>query len=106
MKLVLQLEDGTYINMPMVERIEKALHGLSFDSDNGFAILSRGDQTYIQCATTSWGQFVLEYQEGSLDQHFQATDPVELDDVLVAFRAYALGRAWKDRFTWRKLDLG
>ena len=75
-----------------------------------FAILSgAAADTYIQCAEQNeppW-EYILEYQDGSLDKHYRATDgPIKLDQILTAFRKYRDGDAtWLTDFTWELMDL-
>ena len=75
-----------------------------------FAILSGADaDTYLQCAEQTeppW-EYILEYQDGSLDKHYRATDgPIKLDQILVAFRKYRDGDpTWLTDFTWELICL-
>jgi hypothetical protein len=73
-----------------------------------FAILGP-DLTYIQCAERREPpyDYVLEYQDGSLDRHYRAVDgPITLDRVTAAFLKYRRGDAsWRDDFRWEKLEL-
>jgi hypothetical protein len=62
-------------------------------------------QTFVQAARGDDGTYVVEYRQGSSDQHFQTTAP--------DFReAHALVTTWAfgipglhERATWRRLDL-
>jgi hypothetical protein len=74
-----------------------------------FAILGPDPDTYIQCAEQKEPPhgYVLEYQDGSLDRHYQAVDgPITLDRVISAFIKY-LRRdpSWRSDFRWEKLEL-
>ena len=75
------------------------------DADD-FVILSKNDMNYIQAALSDYeGEgFILEYQEGSLDKHFSATDNnISKDVILSVFLAYLKGdAAWKEQFNWEK----
>jgi hypothetical protein len=74
-----------------------------------FAILSKDPNTYIQCAeqVETPNEFVLEYQDGSLEDHYEATDqPVTLERVLAAFVKYLRGdESWRSDFRWQKMDI-
>jgi hypothetical protein len=74
-----------------------------------FAILAEDADTYIQCAEQKEPpyEYVLEYQNGSLKDHYQAVDrPITLDRVLSAFIKYLRRDAsWKSDFTWEKMEL-
>jgi hypothetical protein len=79
----------------------------SIDGEN-FAILTTDSDTYIQCAQQQEPpyEYVLEYQDGSLDQHYQAVDePITLDYVMAAFIKY-LRRdpSWRSDFKWKKME--
>lgn len=49
----------------------------------------------------------MEYQDGSLDRHYQAVGgPVPLDRVLAAFLKYLRGdSSWRSDFQWEKMEL-
>lgn len=79
------------------------------DSDD-FVILSKNDMNYIQAALSDYeGEdgLLLEYQEGSLDKHFNTVDSnISKEDVLSAFLKYLKGdSSWKERFIWEKTIL-
>lgn len=81
----------------------------SFLEGEEFAILSAGPDTYLQCAEQNQPpyEYILEYQDGSLDRHYQAVDqPITLERVTDAFLKY-LRRdpSWQSDFEWEKMDL-
>jgi hypothetical protein len=80
----------------------------SIDGED-FAILGIDPDTYIQCAEQKEApyEYVLEYQDGSLDRHYQAVDgPITLDRVIVAFIKYLRrDSSWQSDFRWEKMDL-
>lgn len=57
----LSMADGTVIENPTVEEIDRRLLTLS-DESNGHAILERSDGSYVQTATTRGG-LIAEYRE-------------------------------------------
>jgi hypothetical protein len=72
-----------------------------------FAILSDGIP-FIQCAVRrdkSSNDYVLEYQDGSYDEHYRAADEqITLDRVLAAFRKYMRkDSSWRTEFRWEKV---
>jgi hypothetical protein len=99
----LELESGRIIREATEEDILAHVEG------EAFAILSSEPDSYIQCAeqTESPSEYVLEYQDGSLDAHFQAVDgPITLDRVLSAFLKYLRGDlSWRSDFRWEKMEL-
>jgi hypothetical protein len=74
-----------------------------------FAILGIDPDTYIQCAERNGAppEYVLEYQDGSLDRHYQAVDgPITLDRVIAAFIKYLRrDSSWRSDFRWEKMEL-
>jgi len=77
--------------------------------EEAFAILSINDDTYIQCAEQSEPpyEYILEYQDGSIDRHYRAVaESITLDEVLAAFVKYVRQDAsWMREFRWEKMDL-
>ena len=78
---------------------------------NEFLIVSITDVTYMQVGAERPGpgselEFPLEYQDGSLDEHYQATEHIQAAQLLEVFSSYVHGSAtWKEMFVWTKLDL-
>jgi len=99
----LKLESGRVIR----SATETDIH--SWVPAEEFAILESGPNSYMQCAeqTEPPGEYVLEYQAGSLDEHFQAVDrPISLDRILSAFAKYLQGDAsWQEDFQWERMQL-
>ncbi len=95
------------IQDPSDYQIVDSLQWLGASSDT-FAILSKTEMTYIQTAGTFDDGFVLEYQLGSIDQHFRSeSDSLPLETVSEAFLLYAAGDpAWQQVTSWQKEDLG
>lgn len=88
---------------PSLGQIEDALRSLP-GGDFSHVILSRDPMTYIQTAGGPWEGFVLEYQDGSVDKHYQCADSdLGLDAVVRAFRLYAQGdERWRTGLEWRR----
>lgn len=103
----LELESGAKLLNPSPEEVAAAIHTLD-DDTNHFAILARSEMTYIQTARHSGGKFVVEYQEGSLDQHFMAVrDDLQVEEVVDLFTQYQLTNPqWAESVEWKKEDLG
>lgn len=99
----LALESGRVMTDPTEADLRSAM------ADEQFAILGTEPDTYIQCAAIGDqpGHYILEYQDGSLDRHYQAGDgPITMDRVLSAFTKYLRRDAsWLDDFRWEPLDL-
>jgi hypothetical protein len=99
----LELESGWVIRGATEEDV------LSHVEGEDFAILFTGPNCYIQCAEQkdSPGEYILEYQDGSLYAHLCAVDePITLDRVLSAFIKYLRGdQSWHFDFLWEKMEL-
>jgi hypothetical protein len=78
------------------------------EGENCYGILSpiEDQMTYIQCAKQDEQMYHLEYQDGSLDEHYRASDEqITRDRVLSAFRKFLRGDAsWRTDFRWEKMD--
>lgn len=99
----LTLESGKVISSATEADIRRSIER------EEFSILAVDRDTYMQCAKQSEPpyQYILEYQDGSLDHHYEAVDgPITLDQVLAAFIKYLRqDESWRDDFQWKKLDL-
>ena len=66
------------------------------------AILSRSELTYIRGLWTDQG-YILEYQDGSVEQHFTSPKLLALDEIQAIFRQYLSGNdAWKEKYDFEK----
>jgi hypothetical protein len=102
----LELADGRKISDPNQVLVEESIHGLS--EENWFVILERRPNYYLQAglgvpAGAPKGRYVIEYRDGSPDQHWRAFSS-NLDDLLAAFLAYRQGgMEWTSGFSWKAL---
>jgi hypothetical protein len=71
------------------------------------ATLGRSDLTYLQVSGAVKTGFVLEYQEGSLDQHYRShAGDLPLEAVTRAFQSYARGdEAWGQSIDWEHVPV-
>ena len=76
--------------------------------EQDLAILIKDDDenTYLQTADGGRGKLLLEYQDGSLDQHYGATKrDLTASQVIDTFLAYMRGETgWKGQFVWEKMN--
>jgi hypothetical protein len=93
------------ITDPSDADIREALAELDEEKNDAFAILMAGELTYIQTGGDRRSGFFVEYQAGSLDEHFTSTDTnISLDDVAGLFIAYGNGEAnWQGRFSFERM---
>jgi hypothetical protein len=87
-----QLDDAT------IAKVLASLDG----SRNVLATLERSELIYLQAEGGVRAGFVLEYQDGSLDQRFRSRDhALPLPQVTEIFQAYARGEAtWRAGLAW------
>jgi hypothetical protein len=103
--LQLQVESGKLIKGVTPAQLRKAIAG------EKFAILGGGPRsgTYLQTAEQDEAPFlyILEYQDGSLSEHFEAVHKgIALDAIVATFTKYLAGDAsWRDDFTWKRMKL-
>ena len=105
--MTLEINRAGWIQGPSDAPILNELANLRDEDGDSFAILGATDTTYIQVAGAQRAGFDLEYQDGSVDAHFKATDQnITLDRVVEAFIAFRDGNvAWRSGFTFEKIAL-
>jgi len=99
----LTLESGCVIAHPSEGDIMTRIEG------EEFAILGVDSDTYLQCAEQNESPYLyfLEYQDGSVEKHYQAVDgAITSERVVAAFLKYLRGdSSWKTDFQWEKMKL-
>ncbi|MHC4591664.1 MAG: hypothetical protein ACYS8L_03095 [Planctomycetota bacterium] len=103
--MTLEVAGRQIIVNPSDEDIRAALAGFDAAAGDAFLILSSDDMTYMQAGGDRNVGFDLEYQEGSMDQHFRATrNDIPLTEVLQVLIEYRDGRTeWKGRFDFERI---
>lgn len=103
--LQLELESGKIIKAVRPDQLRAAIDG------EEFAILGRGARngTYIQTARQDEApyQYILEYQVGTIAEHFSADHPgISLDAIVAVFTKYLTDDpSWQTDFTWQRMKL-
>lgn len=97
---------GTEVEKELDDALIKNLLASLKSDDDSFLILSKDAASYIQTAKADDGFFVLEYQEGSLDNHYECEDEkLNLQKVSMAFSSYFNGTdEWKTALKWVPQD--
>jgi hypothetical protein len=101
------LAHGEPINDPSASDIKRAIKSLEGGRDS-FVIYGRSGSglTYMQALGGPVEGFILEYQQGSLDEHYRCLGRVPQADTIDAFQAYAVSnKGWKENFPWVKVEL-
>lgn len=106
MKMILESSDGSRTPAPSLLSVQKAIDGLE-NMDDGYVVIGPDEMTYVQCLGNSKQGYILEYQEGDTDQHFQAINndwlPGSLADRLWR---YADGDpTWKEGIDWERIEI-
>ena len=104
MKLVV---NGGPVDKPVSDKlIEESIYSLAGEGDS-FIILSKDEMTYMQTSGDVKNGFILEYQNGSLEQHFSCINPeLTTKQVIKAFQSYhAQDGKWKTELSWGKEEL-
>ena len=97
----LTTENGAVLPAPTAEQLRATLDTLSHD--NGYAILAREDQHYLQVSGNRFDGYVAEYREGSEDTHHQSAGVGGLTHTQMqnVMAAYLSGSGWKNAIAWQ-----
>lgn len=98
--------EGEILN-PTPQQIKQAIDSMSASDDDPFLILETGadGMTYLQAMLEENSLWTVEFQDGSLQQHFQASD-VSREKTTDMFLAFAGGdEAWRTSVEWRQIDI-
>ncbi len=97
---------GVAVSGPSAAQIAEVLAALPGGIDS-YAILSESDLTYMQAAGGPSDGFILEYQAGSIEQHYRSVrHDLPLSTVSQAFQLYATGDgSWQKLATWEKEEI-
>jgi hypothetical protein len=93
----------------VVKNVREAEVQAAIESEE-FVILAINDLTYIQCAERKVPDpsydYILEYQDGTVDRHFRATDEsIPIERVRDAFMKYLRGDpSWQIDFAWEHMN--
>ncbi len=99
----LNINDERVFREPDATTIEREVSTLD---EEQFAILKKDDETYIQAMVDPDEGMLLEYQDGSVEEHFGVAETPTKTAVVAAFLSYAAGTdEWKTRFEWARMEL-
>jgi hypothetical protein len=86
--------------------ISEAIGSLAGNED-GFVILASSQMSYLQTTGGPRAGRVLEYQQGSPDEHYACTTPgLGTEDVIRTFQRYLAGDdRWRTDLTWVRENL-
>ena len=99
------------INNPNYKNISTSLTKVLDGSckDDSFLIIShfKDENTYVQIAySVEMNDFVVEYQDGSIDKHFQSTRNLNSAEVLNILVEYSLSsKQWDQNILWQRIKV-
>jgi hypothetical protein len=100
-------ESGDVVDDPSKDALLMMFQDLEAGQGTFLIVESLADpsgQTFVQAARGDDGTYVVEYRQGSADQHFQTTAPDFREaHALVTTWAFAIP-GLHERATWRRLD--
>jgi len=92
-------------DVPTAEVIETSIPILNTHRD-AFAILDRGNGTYMQAYQESTGLYTLEHQLVTTANHYRAMGDMDARQVIAAFKSYAFEKKeWAREWRWEKVEL-
>jgi hypothetical protein len=92
-------------DVPTEEVIEKSIPILSTHRD-AFAILDRGNGTYMQAYQEPTGLYTLEHQLVTIANHYRAVGEMDARQVIAVFKSYAFEKKeWAREWQWEKIEL-
>jgi len=102
----LKVEGNDPVRNPDETELRDALSDLD-DEGQRFAILSVDEQTYIQTTGMPDSGYILEYRDGSPDEHFRTTrEDLPMSRVEEVFLSYARGdEDWRTSLDWEKQEM-
>ena len=97
----IKLQGRGLVGMPP-EAISRLGVSLVPEGRHVFATLGSSDLTYLQASGSVTAGFALDYQDGSLDQHYRSrASDLPLDGVTAIFLKYAGGdTSWRGDVAW------
>ncbi len=100
--------NGDVTDLPMSTDMIAEKVRLLADKGDFFLVLAKDEMTYIQTSGSAESGFVLEYQDGSIEEHYSCTDaPLTVDQIVETLQRYFTNHdRWKSEFSWEKEDLG
>ena len=100
--LTLEISSKKKIIKPTESDVVEALQSLDKSNDS-FLILSRNKQSYIQVIQKKDGNYYLEYQSGSIKNHYNSiSKTIDFEKTKDVFLSYLYGRSFRNLIEWEK----
>jgi hypothetical protein len=101
----LELGVGRKLDEPDANTIASELTGMNWEEDI-FAKLSRDQLNYIQATGTHPEGFIVEYQDGSETNFFEASQKLRFEALKDIFLAYARAdSSWQTAVQWKRVAI-
>lgn len=100
--------DGTSVDKPIDNSlIEESIRSMTGEGDS-FVILSKDEMTYLQTSGGPTEGYILEYQEGTLEEHYSCVEPsLDTEQAVRIFQCYLSGDSrWRTDYKWEKGGFG
>jgi hypothetical protein len=96
----LTTEDGGDLVEPSASQLDVALSRLG-QPGNGFAILGKTEQCYIQTSGSRADGYTIEYRNGNDREHYSSVrSDIPHIEMVAAFQAYRVGGNWRSLIEW------
>lgn len=96
--MILKLESGKTVENPKYEDFPKVLQELN-DDVSAFAILELDNNNFMQTTGNRKDGFIIEYQEGGIENHRQLKGHFSIEQVIDTFQKYSKNvNSWKQDF--------
>jgi hypothetical protein len=92
---------------PTEADLQKSVAALDTEKNDAFLVLGPSDLTYLQVSGDEKTGFVLEYQQGDIQHHYQANrNDLTTAEIVKAFLSYATGSdEWQKTYEWTQVEL-
>lgn len=102
LKTGLQMRWGNELKNPPLTHVRECIEALNGNNDS-FAILSRSEYTYVQCVGGKLQGYRVEFQDGSVNEHYYCTKNLKRKEVIKIFQNYREGNdIWRTDYDWEK----
>ena len=106
--MLLETELGLQFTNPSLAQLTEAVMTLGTQNhQSGFLILGPQDNQmfYIQTMYTDDGQYLVEVQYGSLEEHYELANHISRDQLIELLSLYLSHADIKTNYTWQKMSL-
>jgi predicted RNA-binding Zn-ribbon protein involved in translation (DUF1610 family) len=104
--VTLETDNGQRRENPSSEELCAAVARAGSQALGGFLILATDELAYLQASACERAAFRVEYQEGDVTRHYEATRSFSSEELVRALESYRQGTEdWRRMADWRHLPL-